>query len=134
LNDRFGNLFQVLTSVLCIPRLNEICTKTEVLSTQGSPSQPIDITEEEMTEQTVAYVRVSSREQAENTNALEQQRQRVMDAGVDRIFQDVQKGKRDDRPAFQELLARVKRGKIRKIVITRIDRILRSLITLKKLD
>jgi hypothetical protein len=86
----FGRISQVLALDLCIPHSSGICTKTEVLSTQGSPSQPIDITEEEMTEPIVAYVRVSSREQAENTHALEQQRQRVLDAGAQQIFQDVQ--------------------------------------------
>ena len=133
LNDLVRRIPKQSTSNLCIAHSNGICTKNTVLSTQGTLSLTIDITEEEMTEQDVAYVRVSSREQAENTNALEQQRQRVLDAGAKQVFQDIQKGKRDDRPAFQQLLALVKRGKIRTIIITRIDRISRSLITLKKL-
>ena len=86
-----------------------------------------------MVEEEVGYLRVSSREQEENTNALEQQRARLIDAGAKQIFKDVQAGKNDNRPDFQKLLAFVKRGKIRRIIITRIDRITRSLITLKKL-
>ncbi|MBD2023816.1 recombinase family protein [Leptolyngbya sp. FACHB-711] len=88
---------------------------------------------EEMTEEIVGYIRVSSREQAVDTNALEQQRARVIEAGAKQIFEDVQKGKNDKRPSFVKLIELVKRGKIRKIIITRIDRITRSLMTLKKL-
>jgi DNA invertase Pin-like site-specific DNA recombinase len=132
-NGFFLALFSLIIWVLCATSTSGLCTKNNVISTQGNLSKTIDITEEEMTEQDVAYVRVSSREQAENTNALVQQRHRVLDAGAKQIFQDVQQGKRDDRPAFQQLLALVKRGKIRRIIITRIDRISRSLITLKKL-
>ena len=84
-------------------------------------------------EEEVGYLRVSSREQEENTNALDQQRARLIEAGAKHIFKDIQAGRKDNRPDFQKLLALVKRGKIRRIIITRIDRITRSLITLKKL-
>lgn len=80
----------------------------------------------------VAYVRVSTREQ-EDTNALDQQKARVLEAGAQQIFEDVKQGKSNKRPALNKLIKLVERGKIRKIIITRVDRISRSLIALKKL-
>ncbi|HEY9627245.1 MAG TPA: fdxN element excision recombinase XisF [Coleofasciculaceae cyanobacterium] len=86
-----------------------------------------------MIEEIIGYIRVSSREQANDTNALEQQRARVIEAGAKQIFEDVQKGRGKKRHSFDQMIKLVKRGKIRKIIITRIDRITRSLVTLKKL-
>ncbi|MBD2074320.1 recombinase family protein [Phormidium sp. FACHB-592] len=81
----------------------------------------------------VAYVRLSKREQAEDTNALEQQKARVTEAGAQQIFEDIKQGKSNTRPALNKLIKLVESGKIRKIIITRLDRISRSLVTLKKL-
>lgn len=113
--------------------LNGLRAKNVILSIQEEIPKIFDIDIEEMTEQVVAYVRVSSREQAFNTHALEQQRARVIEAGAKQIFEDVQKGREKKRPDFEKLIELVKRGKIRKIIITRIDRISRSLKTLKEL-
>lgn len=124
--------FLLFPWILGISQSSRICPKNVILSTQKKSSETFD-SEEEMTLKVVAYVRVSSREQAENTHALEQQQARVIAAGAQQVFEDVQKGKSDKRPAFLELIELVKRGKIRKIIITRIDRITRSLITLKRL-
>ncbi len=81
----------------------------------------------------IGYARVSSREQAENTNALEQQISRLDDAGAKHILSDVEKGKKDDRPQYQELMWLVEAGKVKTVFITRIDRITRSLPTLRKI-
>ena len=131
-DDLINDIFQQLGWVLCIAYPDGLCTKPMILSIQGKFPKHID-SKEEMTEEEVGYLRVSSREQEEDTNALDQQRARLIDAGAKQIFKDVQAGKNDNRPDFQKLLALVKRGKIRGIIITRIDRITRSLITLKKL-
>jgi len=132
-NDLINDIPHLLGWLLCITHSNGLRTKNVVLSTWKTIPTAIYTTTEEMTEQDVAYVRVSTREQAENTHALEQQRARVIEAGAKQIFEDVLKGKNDKRPAFQKLLELVKRGKIRRITITRIDRITRSLRTLKTL-
>ncbi|MBD2207554.1 recombinase family protein [Calothrix sp. FACHB-1219] len=81
----------------------------------------------------IGYARVSSREQAEDTNALEQQIARLRDAGAKHIFTDVEKGKKDDRTQYQELMRLIEVGKVRTVFITRIDRITRSLPTLRKI-
>lgn len=73
-----------------------------------------------------AYGRVSSREQAENSHALEQQLARLQRHGYDRLFCDVQSGTEDNRPQFQELLAELESGRVTELVVTRIDRILRD--------
>lgn len=132
-NSFIFSLFLLSTWVLCITHLNRICPKKVVFSVQGETPESIMNTIEEMIEQVIGYVRVSSREQANNTNALEQQRARVAEAGANQIFEDVQKGRDKKRPSFEKLIELVKRGKIRKIIITRIDRISRSLTTLKEL-
>lgn len=126
-------LFLTFVWVLCISGANGVSTKSMVLSLQGKIPQSIDNIVEEMKRITVGYIRVSSQEQANNTNALEQQRARVIDAGAEEIFEDVQKGRGKARPSFEKLLELVKRGRIQKIIITRVDRISRSLVTLKKL-
>ncbi|MHC5824485.1 MAG: recombinase family protein [Nostoc sp.] len=66
---------------------------------------------------------VSSREQAEDTNALEQQIARLKDAGAKHILTDIEKGKKDDRTQYQELMRLIEVDKIRTVFITRIDRI-----------
>lgn len=132
-NSFIFGLFLFLVSVLCITSSSRLCTKKGVLSKQGKNPVTFASIAEEMVELIVSYIRVSSREQAYNTNALDQQRERVIQAGAKQIFEDIQKGKSDKRPAFQKLLELVKRGRIQKIIITRIDRITRSLRTLKDL-
>ncbi|MBD2124756.1 recombinase family protein [Trichocoleus sp. FACHB-262] len=72
------------------------------------------------------YVRVSSREQAQNSNALAQQTARVKEAGVERIFTDVESGASVERPAFKELLNLVREGKVETIIATRWDRLTRN--------
>ena len=71
----------------------------------------------------LGYVRVSSREQALNSHALEQQIARLENAGVDLVICDVQSGKKDNRPGLKRLLAMIERGEVSEVVITRIDRL-----------
>ncbi|MDF5727210.1 MAG: fdxN element excision recombinase XisF [Rhizonema sp. PD38] len=77
------------------------------------------------------YVRVSTREQDEG-NALEQQIARVEKAGTALIFSDVESGRSDKRKEFNKMLAMCKLGKITEVVITRIDRLARSVITIHR--
>jgi predicted site-specific integrase-resolvase len=80
----------------------------------------------------VGYARVSTREQAVDSKALEQQSARLRAAGATEIFTDIQSGKKDNRPALKELLSLVKEGKIKEVISTRIDRVARSLVKLRE--
>jgi site-specific DNA recombinase len=80
----------------------------------------------------VAYARVSSREQAENSHALEQQIARLESSGVDRVISDVESGSSNHKsPGFKELMDLVKQGQVKEVVITRLDRLTRSLASLQ---
>jgi len=132
LNDYIDCFFQAFSLSLCIPDLDGICTKN-LIELASKPPNYIINGEEEMGPLDIGYARVSSREQAENTQALEQQIARLKDAGAKHILSDVEKGKKDDRPQFLELMRLVEIGRVRILIITRIDRITRSLPTLRKL-
>ena len=71
------------------------------------------------------YIRVSTDEQAEGT-ALNQQSERIKQAGVDEIYLDTQSGADSDRPDFQRLLDDIVTGKISIIKATRWDRLTRN--------
>lgn len=77
----------------------------------------------------VGYVRVSTGEQEE---ALIQQTERIKKAGVSLIFSDVKSGRSDNRTEFNKLLEACQKGDISEIVITRIDRLARSIVTINK--
>ncbi len=77
----------------------------------------------------VGYVRVSTGEQEE---ALIQQTERIKKAGVGLIFSDVKSGRSDNRTEFNKLLEACQKGDISEIVITRIDRLARSIVTINK--
>ena len=79
------------------------------------------------------YARVSTLDQADNTNALEQQVNRLKNAGAKEIVIDVQSGRKDDRDNLNVLLKRVKAGQISEIIITRLDRLSRSLPHMRKI-
>lgn len=79
-----------------------------------------------MKKQVVGYVRVSSREQSEDTQALKQQIDRVESYGVDLLFCDVASGAGDSRPEFNKMMDAVMAGEANKIVATRWDRLMRS--------
>ncbi|MEJ1932190.1 fdxN element excision recombinase XisF [Nostoc sp. NIES-2111] len=83
----------------------------------------------------VAYARVSSREQAENSAALDQQIARLKAAGAEIVLIDTEsgrEGKEDQRSNFQKLMQWVRGGLVKQVIITRLDRLSRSLPTLRK--
>jgi DNA invertase Pin-like site-specific DNA recombinase len=80
----------------------------------------------------VGYARVSSREQAVESHALEQQIARLEAAGATEIFKDIQSGSRDDRPALNKLMNLVRERKVDEVIITRVDRKARSLPKLRE--
>lgn len=82
--------------------------------------------------QIIGYARVSSREQSENSHALEQQIERLKAAGVGDIRFDVDSGSKDKRLAFNEVMNLVRSRAINEVVVTRLDRLTRSLPTLRK--
>ncbi|MBD2057899.1 recombinase family protein [Oculatella sp. FACHB-28] len=75
----------------------------------------------------IGYARVSKREQAEDSHALEQQQNRLRVAGAEEILTDVESGRKDDRPQFQQLMELVRQQRVERVVVTRIDRLGRSL-------
>jgi site-specific DNA recombinase len=77
----------------------------------------------------VGYVRVSKGEQQE---ALVQQTDRINRAAVAMVFSDVESGKSDQRKNFNKLLGMCRDGIITEVVVTRIDRLARSVITIHK--
>lgn len=80
----------------------------------------------------IGYARVSSREQALNSHALEQQIQRLKDTGVENVYFDIDSGRRDNRKSFRIVMDMVRSRQISGVVITRLDRLTRSLITLRR--
>ncbi|MEH1948241.1 MAG: recombinase family protein [Nostoc sp.] len=83
----------------------------------------------------IAYARVSSRKQAENSAALDRQIARLKAAGAELVSADTEsgrEGKEDQRSNFQQLMQWVRGGLIKRVIITRLDRLSRSLPTLRK--
>lgn len=84
----------------------------------------------------IGYARVSTLEQARDSNALEQQKARVLNAEVEEanLLVDIVSGSKDDRPAFDQLLEMIRSGEIEEIVATRTDRLGRSLQQLLEIE
>ncbi|QLE52921.1 recombinase family protein (plasmid) [Nostoc sp. C057] len=80
----------------------------------------------------IGYARVSSREQAEDHQALEQQIARLLKAGATEIFVEVKSGRRDDRAKLNQLIILVQLKQVDGVIVTRIDRIARSLPKLRQ--
>ncbi|KOP23471.1 site-specific recombinase [Hapalosiphon sp. MRB220] len=72
------------------------------------------------------YARVSTVEQSLEYDALKQQVKRLEDAGAEVVLVDVESGRSSKRKEFNKLLKLVKEGKVREVIITRIDRLGRS--------
>lgn len=72
----------------------------------------------------VGYARVSSLEQARDSSALDQQQERLRQAGCSVLFTDVQSGTRDNRPQLKAALASLKPGDT--LIATRLDRLTRN--------
>lgn len=72
------------------------------------------------------YARVSTTGQARDGNSLEAQESALRQAGAERIYRDVFSGKIERRPQLDRLLKLINYGDT--LIITRLDRIARSLI------
>ncbi len=77
-------------------------------------------------EEIYGYARVSTQEQALNTHALEQQIERLKQAGCAHIYVDIVSGSKSERPQFSALMALVRQGKVKKIRAVRWDRLTRN--------
>lgn len=71
------------------------------------------------------YCRVSTKGQAKDGNSLEAQENTLREAGAQEIYKDAFTGTKADRPALNELLAKLQAGD--KLIVTKLDRIARSL-------
>ena len=80
----------------------------------------------------IGYARVSNREQATNSHALEQQIKRLQAAGAHNVITDVESGSKANRSGLQKLLRMVKSNQVDEVVITRLDRLARSIVTTKR--
>lgn len=75
----------------------------------------------------IGYARVSSAEQAQNSNALEQQCERLRAAGASEILVDVESGwKNKQRPNLDKLLGMVRSRSVNEVIVTRLDRLSRQ--------
>lgn len=72
------------------------------------------------------YARVSTMGQARDGNSLEAQMSALRQAGAERIYRDVYSGKPERRPQLDRLMKVIENGD--RLIITRLDRIARSLI------
>lgn len=72
------------------------------------------------------YARVSTTGQARDGNSIEAQVGALQQAGAEKIFKDVFSGKAKHRPQLDKLLKVIQSGD--KLIITKLDRIARSLI------
>lgn len=70
------------------------------------------------------YGRVSTNGQATNGNSLEDQRQKLEDAGCDEIVLEAYTGTKVDRPKFTKLLDELEAGDT--LVVTKLDRFART--------
>jgi site-specific DNA recombinase len=80
----------------------------------------------------VGYARVSTREQAVNSHALEQQIARLKQAGAELIIHDIQSGKKDDRSGLLRALQIIENGEVSELILTRIDRLGRRVPIIRK--
>ncbi len=78
------------------------------------------------------YARVSTQEQAEEFDALNQQIARLKASGATEVLIDIESGRSDARKQFNELLKLVQENQVDEIIITRVDRLGRSVITIHK--
>ncbi len=77
------------------------------------------------------YARVSTQEQTE-FDALNQQIARLKAAGATEVLIDIESGRSDARKQFNQLLKLVGQDRVNEIIITRVDRLGRSVITIHK--
>lgn len=84
---------------------------------------------------TAGYIRVSTREQAIESLSLERQKETVLNAGAQVLFEDQQSASKsnDTRPELARLLDLVRQGKIHKVVTPTMERMVRSSKNLHKI-
>ena len=70
------------------------------------------------------YARVSTQKQAKDGNSLDDQIQKLREAGAEIIYKDVYTGKKLNRPEFEKLLGKLKSGD--KLIVTKLDRFART--------
>ena len=79
----------------------------------------------------IGYARVSSRQQAD-TEALDQQIKRLEKAGAQKILYDIESGRKDTRKSFNQTIALAKNGVATEVIVTRLDRLGRNVISIHK--
>lgn len=87
------------------------------------------------------YQRVSKKEQANDSEAFTRQGWQL-DRAVEKFapnlprlrFEDIQTGRRDDRPGFLKLIEAIEAGKVGILIVTRLDRLARDLETSAKIQ
>ncbi len=78
----------------------------------------------------IGYARVSSREQSENSHALEQQIERLRAAGATEVYSDTESGWKDgSRHGLKKVLELVQSHSCDEVIITRLDRLSRKGVT-----
>lgn len=75
----------------------------------------------------LGYARVSSKHQAD-TEALDQQINRLEKAGAEKILFDVESGRKDSRKNFNQIITLAKNGIATEIIVTRLDRLGRTVV------
>ncbi|MBD2065972.1 recombinase family protein [Leptolyngbya sp. FACHB-671] len=73
------------------------------------------------------YIRVSTLMQEDESLSLDRQKAAVEAAGATVVFKDTDSGSKDDRKNLQRLLELVQRGEVDEVIVSRIDRLTRSL-------
>ena len=71
------------------------------------------------------YARVSTKKQADDGNSLEDQEQKLLDAGAQKIIKEKYTGSLIKRPELDKLMEEIKPGDI--LLVTSLDRIARSI-------
>ena len=70
------------------------------------------------------YARVSTKTQARDGNSLDGQIQALKDAGAEKIYKDTFSGTKMDRPEFEKLRMKLRKGDT--LIVTKLDRLARS--------
>lgn len=71
------------------------------------------------------YCRVSTMKQGKDGNSLEAQKELLLSAGADEIFEEKFTGTKIDRPELDKLLEKIQPGDM--LIVTKLDRIARSI-------
>ena len=75
----------------------------------------------------VGYARVSTPADVESSQVLEQQVERLKGEGATEIFADIGSSMAEDRSQFNLMMVLIGAGEVQEVIVTRIDRLTRSL-------